>query len=395
MKPYRTTLLEDASSRSLRASLHDPSAFDDARDEQADSAWQSHQASTSAALRERLSQTRARIARAHVANPPQIDVDWDPDEPPTRVYQGQPLLSPRALARGVFRREEQTNPLTAYAYEQFRARVTQRPARAHARVERAPAVPSPRALPHEVSVTQRPTAQVVPRASVPVPVPVVQEQHQTLPPFASRVLREATLMGERIGKLYEGLDRSDSALRRRVAYCSLALLVIAASSRMLFGGHSDTASEPPAAASKTAVPVRANVAISSDPPGAQIILNGLASSHVTPAKLTDLAPGRHMIGLKLAGYAEAKEALHVPGDTLVSIKLAALDEPRFAPEKTEEPATLTRAEQRAHARELARERRAAARAAKVLLRYRARMGLPPDPVAQELVEAYGPTQSAE
>jgi hypothetical protein len=375
MKPYRTTLLEDASSGSVRAS---------------------------AALRERLSQTRARIARAHVANPLQIDVDWDPDEPPTRVYQGQPLLSPRALARGVVHREEETNPLTAYAYEQFRARVTQRPARAHhARVECAPAAPSPRPLPREVSVTQRPTAQlpipaqVAPRASLPVPVPVVQEQHQTLPPLASRMLREATLMGERIGKLYEGLDRSDAALRRRVVYCSLALLVIAASSRMLFGGHSGAASEPPAAAKQTAAPLSANVAISSDPPGAQIILNGRVSSHVTPAKLTDLAPGRHMIGLKLAGYAEAKEALHVPGDALVSIKLAALDEPRFLPAKTEERATLTRAEQRAHTRELARERRAAARAAKVLLRYRARMGLPPDPVAQELVEAYGPTQSAE
>jgi|GEM_PF-7046832 len=399
MKPYRTTLLEDASSGSLRASLHDPSAFD-ALDDDAESP-RPGEASPSAALRERLSQTRARIARANVANPPQIDVDWDPDEPPTRVYQGQPLLSPRALARSVVRREEPTNPLTAYAYEQFRARVTQRPARAHARVERAPAAPSPRALPREVSVTQRPTAQlpraaqVAPRMSLPVPIPVVQEQHQTLPPFANRMLREATLMGERIGELYEGLDRSDAALRRRVAYCSLALLVIAASSRILFGGHSDTASKAPAAANKTAAPLSANVAVSSDPPGAQIILNGRASSHVTPAKLTDLAPGRHMIGLKLTGYAEAKEALHVPGDALVSIKLAALDEPRFAPEKTEERTTLTRAEQRAQARELARERRAAARAAKVLLRYRARMGLPPDPVAQELVEAYGPTQSAE
>jgi hypothetical protein len=143
------------------------------------------------------------------------------------------------------------------------------------------------------------------------------------------------------------------------------------------------------------VPRRVHVAISSDPPGAQIILNGRASSQVTPAKLTDLTPGRHMIGLKLAGYADAKEALHVPGDALVSIKLASLSEPRFAPENTAERSALTRAEQRAQARELARERRAAARAAKVLMRYRARMGLPPDPVAQELVEAYGPTQIAE
>ena len=41
-----------------------------------------------------------------------------------------------------------------------------------------------------------------------------------------------------------------------------------------------------------------------------------------------------------------------------------------------------------------RERRAAARAAKVMLRYRERMGLPPDPVAQELVDMYGPGEAA-
>ena len=378
MKPYRSTLLEDAAG-SVRAFAANADG----------DAW--HSTSSSAALRERLTQTRARIAQAHAANPPRIDVEWNPDELPTRVYQGQQLLSARAIARGFVRREEQPNPLTAYAAAQFRARVTERPARA------APVLRTP---PRELTVTQRPTAQL-PRA-VPLPqpvlhIPVLQEAQHTPPPFASRMLREVTLMGERIGKLYEGLDRSDAALRRRVAYCSLALLVIAASSRMLFGGHSDTPAEPqkPTTSQQTVVPQRADVAISSDPPGAQIFLNGRASSHVTPAKLTDLAPGRHMIGLKLDGYAEAKEALHVPGDALVSIKLASLDEPRFAPEKTEERATLTRAEQRARARELARERRAAARAAKVLLRYRARMGLPPDPVAQELVEAYGPTQSAE
>lgn len=369
MKQYRTTLLEDAESGSVRAAVHSRLP--------------------AAALRERLSQTRARIAQGHTTSSHQIDVDWDPDEPPTRVYQGQSLISPRALRASAARVE---NPLTAYAFAQFRARVSQRP---------APAVvaPAARVRPRrDLSVTQRATAQL-PKVEPAAHVAPVQER-QTLPPLASRVLHEVTVVGERIGKLYEGFDRSDAALRRRVAYCSLALLVIAASSRMLFGGdsgHSGAApvQEQPPSAKQTALPRLANVAISSDPPGAQIILNGRASSQVTPAKLTDLAPGRHMIGLKLAGYADAKEALHVPGDALVSIKLASLSEPRFAPEKSDERTTLTRAEQRAQARELARERRAAARAAKVLMRYRARMGLPPDPVAQELVEAYGPTQSAE
>jgi hypothetical protein len=241
---------------------------------------------------------------------------------------------------------------------------------------------------------QRATAQVPPAEHI-----AALQERQTMPPLAGRMLGEICGIRARLGELYHGLDRSDAALRRRVAYCSLALLVIAAASRMLFGGHSDAPApaaepnEPPAVAAAPALRTAA-VAISSDPPGAQIFLNGRLSSQVTPAKLTDLAPGRHVIGLKLAGYADAKESLHVPGDALVSIKLAALNEPRFAPEKTEER-VLTRAEQRARARELARERRAAARAAKVLLRYRARLGLPPDPVAQELVEAYGPTQSAE
>lgn len=431
MKPHRTTLLEDAASGSVRASVEAPVA--------------------SSALRERLTQTRARIAQAHVAQP-QIDVDWNPDELPTRVYQGQPLLSPRALSRRAVPAEPQANPLTAYALAQFRARVSQRPAPAPAR----PALPRKEAA-RELSLTQHATAQLPqiahaePSAEPPNHI-AAQHERQTLPPFAGRVLREVSGVGARIGKLHPWLDHSDAALRRRVAYCSLALLVIAASSRMLFGGHSGArviltlspadaqvsldASKLPGSAARrviegvapgehalsiersgfvtqrhtltlapdeeekqlsfklTAVPRNANVAISSDPPGAQIFLDGRQSSQVTPAKLTDLPPGRHLIGLKLDGYADAKEALHVPGDALVSIKLASLNEPRFAPEKPGE-ATLTRAEQRAKARELARERRAAVRAAKVLLRYRARMGLPPDPVAQELVDSYGPAPSAE
>lgn len=425
MKPHRTTLREDAVPGSVRASIDAPAP--------------------AAALRERLTQTRARIAEAHAAHPPRIDVDWNPDELPTRVYQGQPLVSPRRPVHA----EETTHPLTAYALAQFRARVSRRPAVAPAR----PAPPHTGPA-HDVNATRATTqlpqlAQVAPEPAQHI---AALQERQTLPPFASRVLHEVTVVGERIGKLYEGLDRSDAALRRRVAYCSLALLLIAASSRMLFGAHAGarviltlspvdaqisldgsklaggqsprvledvapgehalsiektgfvtqrhTLTLAPGEQEKqlsfklTAVPRNANVAISSDPPGAQIFLDGRQSSQVTPAKLTDLPPGRHLIGLKLDGYAEAKEALHVPGDALVSIKLASLSEPRFAPEKTEERA-LTRAEQRAKARELARERRAAVRAAKVLLRYRARMGLPPDPVAQELVESYGPTQSAE
>jgi hypothetical protein len=204
---------------------------------------------------------------------------------------------------------------------------------------------------------------------------------------------------DQLGQLYANVDRSDAALRKRVAYCSLGLLIVAALSRIVFAGATSEAgaseSSQAAATHQPAPLQKASMSISSDPPGALITLDGQTGNQATPIKLTDLAPGRHTVSLKLAGYAETKEAVNLPADALVSIKLASLSEPRFAPEPVPPRTTLSRAEQRAQARELARERRAAARAAKVLVRYRARMGLPPDPVAQELVDAYGPSTSAE
>jgi hypothetical protein len=273
------------------------------------------------------------------------------------------------------------------------------------------------------------------------------------PSLAPRTGRERGSLWARLSQQL-GRDRSDAGLRTRMAYCALALLVVAASSRMLFGGHTGArvllrlvpadarvsldgqalsgATNPHVlkgiapgehellvekagfvaqrhkltlAAGELERPLtltlklapalhNADVSISSDPPGALIFLNGQTSSLVTPAKLTALAPGRHLISLKLAGYADAKEALSLPHDALVSIKLLSLSEPRFVEDQAGSRSP-TRAEQRAQARALARERRVAARAAKVLLRYRARMGLPPDPVAQELVDAYAPVQAAE
>jgi hypothetical protein len=294
-----------------------------------------------------LSQTRARIARAHAERPPQINVDWDADEPPTRLYRGESLPLPRASH-----------------------------ARAHAEQAHTAQLRG-RALPHNDSLPQ------------PLATP-------------SSLERSYQALRARLNQLYAGIDRSDSTLRRRVAYCSLGLLVISASSRMLFAGHANSselvATDVNHARSSNGRPTpalqSASVSINSEPPGALISVNGQAGKLVTPAKLTDLAPGRYTIGLKLAGYADTKESLSLPADALVSITLASLTQPRFAPEQSEQR-TLSRAEVRAQARELARERRAAARAAKVLVRYRARMGLPPDPVAQELVDAYGPAQSAE
>jgi hypothetical protein len=225
----------------------------------------------------------------------------------------------------------------------------------------------------------------------------------TLPALALWLRRETSALRARLSQLYAASDHTDAALRKRVAYGSLVVLLVAAVSGMLLANQVDTRELVSSEASQARitpdgqlmpVPQSASVSISSDPAGALIFLNGQASNQVTPAKLTELPPGRHVIGLKLAGYAETKEALQLPADALVSIKLAALNGPRFVDQPTAQHGT-SRSELRAQARELARERRAAARAAKVLVRYRARMGLPPDPVAQELVDAFGPTQSAE
>jgi hypothetical protein len=264
--------------------------------------------------------------------------------------------------------------------------------------------------------------------------------------YLTLLQRELRVLGARI-------ERTDARLRRRIVYSAAALGVIAAISRMLFGTHEgarvlvtttpadasvsldgkpvpgadnphvlDTVApgehvlaiekpgfvtqrhkltlaagehEHPLTLKLTPLLQKVSVSVSSDPAGARIVLDGQDTGRTTPADLSELAPGRHEVTLQLAGYAETKEALVLPQDALLSIKLASLAEPVFAPAQAEARLQPSRAEQRAQARELARERRAAAKAAKVLLRYRARMGLPPDPVAQELVDAYGPAQSAE
>jgi hypothetical protein len=352
-----------------------------------------------------LSQTRARIARAHAERPPQINLDWDAEEPLTRVYQGEKLPLPRSTNTPepdyADPPEQHAHPAPAeHTNDAWYSDLHAHSAPAGARPPgaergRARAEQALTAHVHVPVATQSQPAQILaPHAAEPPPTAATQRQRPTL-----AVTSTVNTVRERLGDAYAGIDRSDAALRKRVTYCSLALLVVAAVSRIVFAGATSEAGaseSSQAAASSAPVLQNASVSISSDPPGARITVDGQTSNQTTPAKLTELPPGRHTISLELAGYADTHEALSLPADALVSIKLAALDEPRFAPEPAEQRNTnLSRAEQRAQARELARERRAAARAAKVLLRYRARMGLPPDPVAQELVDAYGPAASAE
>ena len=532
MKPHRTPLLANAVSGSVRSPAQGavvPAAAYAAHTESSapdDSDPRLTNSRKYTALRERLSQTRARIARAHAERPPQINLDWDAEEPLTRVYQGEKLPHPRSTytrepsfesqhaqatsteyapsihanaddhpfprpaaadhasepwysdlrahaavtnhapakaqppdAPGVFTRDHadaaiaaqraHTTP-TEHARATHAAIAAQHAYATPSHIERTAHAERPAQQPHSkrndqerVESSDAPSARADARSFTRAPhthaaqpnrtrtraeqaltarvhVPVAKQtssfaheipRESFLPPSAASdhiathtarltqaVTSTVNTLRERLGDAYANIDRSDTALRKRVTYCSLGLLIVAALSRIAFpGAASEAASNETSQAAATNAPAlqNASVSISSDPPGALITLDGQTSHQATPTKLTELAPGRHTITLKLAGYAETKEALNLPADALVSIKLAALDEPRFTPEPAEQRSTLSRAEQRAQARELARERRAAARAAKVLLRYRARMGLPPDPVAQELVDAYGPTSSAE
>jgi hypothetical protein len=198
----------------------------------------------------------------------------------------------------------------------------------------------------------------------------------TRAPLGTLFLREVSAVAEHLQGLYGRIDHSERALRNRVAICSGGLLLAAALSSLF--SHEQTDPQPTAAVVTAPLPRTASVSVSSDPAGAQIFLDGRASGKVTPASLGELTAGKHRIGLQLAGYSEATEALRLPEDALLSIKLSPLNAPRVAPQAVENQPE-TRAEARARARALARERRAAARAARVISRYRARMGLPAEP----------------
>ena len=57
--------------------------------------------------------------------------------------------------------------------------------------------------------------------------------------------RVADGLRERLGEVYAGIDRSDAALRKRVTYCSLGLLIVAALSRIAFTGAASDAGASP------------------------------------------------------------------------------------------------------------------------------------------------------
>lgn len=122
----------------------------------------------------------------------------------------------------------------------------------------------------------------------------------------------------------------------------------------------------------------ASLAVSSTPAGAEIFVDGRSVGSSTPATVNELNRGQHAISLKLDGYVEAEQAVRVPEDAAVSITLVKNGEVGLV-------GLDGAARSRGGSREAVRQRRAEIKAARVLARYRERMGLPPDPATQALL----------
>ncbi len=73
---------------------------------------------------------------------------------------------------------------------------------------------------------------------------------------------------------------------------------------------SDTPSVP--------VPATGSLAVSSSPPGAEIYLDGIARG-TTPATISDIPTGSHMLELRRQGYSNWSASLEIIGGTEVSI----------------------------------------------------------------------------
>jgi len=66
----------------------------------------------------------------------------------------------------------------------------------------------------------------------------------------------------------------------------------------------------------------AKLAVSSNPTGAVIVVDGHETNLITPAVLSELSLGRHTVTLKREGYVDAEQTVRVPQDAMVSITLA-------------------------------------------------------------------------
>ncbi|PKL88195.1 MAG: hypothetical protein CVV23_11495 [Ignavibacteriae bacterium HGW-Ignavibacteriae-2] len=64
-----------------------------------------------------------------------------------------------------------------------------------------------------------------------------------------------------------------------------------------------------------------SIFISSEPSGAEILLEGRKTSLFTPSFLTNLEPGKHLIGLYLFGYADTTVEITVTDSSKNFIKI--------------------------------------------------------------------------
>lgn len=287
--------------------------------------------SHTAALRERLSQTRARIARAHSQPPPQIRVDWDVEEPPTRLYEGEPLASPAAPRAS-------TPPVDDEAPAPPEHSPAPLPPRAPAPPELAP----PDAWgAHPPTVAERAPA-FTPRGDNAHRVPAVPEQavgmvadnqvyaglQASTPPVSARLdppppaaavagwpkhaSPDAAGARARLGALQARWMRLDPVVRRS-AGVGVGLLVLVAIAALWLRD----APTP-------------SVRVDTTPNDARVTLDGQAlSGAASPFTKRDLTPGEHELVIEKAGFVTQRRKLSVregANPQQLSITLAPLPE---------------------------------------------------------------------
>jgi hypothetical protein len=351
----------------------------------------------------------------HAAPTHQVAIDWDSEEAATCLYDGE-LQPPLETQHGDQRVAEpapsaaataQPAPRTAGDDDDLEARATIRvtPAQVARALERAPATPPSSAPEHGVVRATLERAARVGAGARPWLRPSTSAGRRLLWGAAGLLVCVFAARWLTSTPVSPGLRITTSPLDARVTLDG-RLLVGNTSPFVTHdlqpGKHELRVEKPGHIAQQrsvtlregehihevtvalAALPSHADLSVSSEPNGARILLDGQPTDKATPATLSALAVGRHVIALALDGHSATEEAVQLPEDARVSFVLTAT-----SAQATNAGATTTGTTTRAEARAQARERRAAVRAAKVMLRYRARMGLPPDPVAQELVERYG------
>lgn len=130
---------------------------------------------------------------------------------------------------------------------------------------------------------------------------------------------------------------------------------------------------------------KADLTVSSLPPGAAIIVDGQPSGLTTPAAV-NLNYGYHTVQLRLDGYAEGEKVIKVPDESALSISLNPA-QPTAAGRAGRGSSAYTPASPASLGDDGAAAKRSALRAAKIRTKYRANRGMFPRPEDAELIES--------